>query len=211
MKYSTVLFDFDGTLFDTRESLVPVFQHAFAKVGLPFDEKETTHYMRIPLREIARINGIDGDRFLAFREGINESIVSEESRSLIKPFEGVFEEIFALKAQNIKLGIVTSNADGHVADILKRFDMDKLFDVVVGHDSYTRSKPDAEPINVAIQWLRAKRDEVVYIGDAMNDMLAAKNAEVDAILIDRFGEYEEGEYIKLSSLTGLTRLLLVER
>ena len=43
--YDIYLFDFDGTTFDTKESLVPVFKSAFAAIGMDCTPEQAHHYM----------------------------------------------------------------------------------------------------------------------------------------------------------------------
>ena len=112
-----------------------------------------------------------------------------------------------LKANKKTVGIVTSNAKDHVIDVLKRFDLVDYFDVIVGNKEAPTPKPSPEPILKALELLRIKdKNKVVYIGDSLNDALAAKNAKIKPILLDRLNEFRHiEEYEVISSLEDIVR------
>ena len=112
-----------------------------------------------------------------------------------------------LKANKKTVGIVTSNAKDHVIDVLKRFDLVDYFDVIVGNKEASTPKPSPEPILKALELLRIKdKNKVVYIGDSLNDALAAKNAKIKPILLDRLNEFRHiEEYEVISSLEDIVR------
>ena len=63
-----------------------------------------------------------------------------------------------------------------------------LIDVIVGMEDVKYSKPDAEPMIVCMEQLSANQADYIYFGDAYNDYLSAKNANVDFAFISRYGK-----------------------
>ena len=81
-----------------------------------------------------------------------------------------------------------------------------FFDVYVGNKEAPIPKPNPQPLNVALKMLSYKGDlkDVAYVGDAMNDVLAAKAAGITPILLDRDGIFPDGkDYIRIHSLKDL--------
>ena len=119
------------------------------------------------------------------------------------------DEFFSyLNKNKIRAGIVTSNNRAHVYDMFKEFGVPSgTFEIVVGNKEAEGTKPDPRPLLKALELADIKKEDfhkVVYVGDALNDALAAQNAGVDAILLDRnkeFGDYSE--YQKIYNLMEL--------
>ena len=58
-EYKLYLFDFDGTLADTFDSLINIFDYSFRKVGITnFDKSQISIFARYPLSETIKIMGI---------------------------------------------------------------------------------------------------------------------------------------------------------
>ena len=70
------------------------------------------------------------------------------------------------------------NKDAIPIEIFKK-GIDKYFKVAILADDTTKHKPDPEPIYKCLDKISIKPEEAIFIGDSINDYLAAKNAGVD--------------------------------
>ena len=79
------------------------------------------------------------------------------------------------------LGIVTGRPKEETLYVLRKFNVELLFDAIVAMDDYSpeKSKPNPYPIKLALEKLGVK--EAVYIGDGIDDIDAAKRAGIRAI------------------------------
>ena len=79
------------------------------------------------------------------------------------------------------LGIVTGRPRNEVLFALKKFGVEAFFDVVVAMEDYPaqRSKPDPFSLNLALEKLG--KETAVYVGDSVDDMKAAKLANMRPI------------------------------
>ena len=207
-QYKVYLFDFDGTLFDTLPSSIYVFKEAFKEKGITLNDDDVLGYTRVPIPETYRkiVPNYKEEDIVPFLNLITKLVCSKESNKLISIYGDTYETILDLKMCEATLGIVTSNNEHHVNDVLKLFDMDfGLFDVIVGNETEKEPKPSPKPILAAIKALREtfSKEEIVYVGDAINDVLAAENAGIDAILLDRNNEYSKEKYQIINSLSEL--------
>ena len=209
-QYKVYLFDFDGTLFDTLQSSIYVFKEAFKTKGVIVNEDDILHYTRVSIPSTYRkiVPSYKEEDIFPFLDLITELVNSRESNKRISIYEDTYDAIIDLKTSEAALGIVTSNNEKHVKDVLKMFDMDfGLFDVIVGNETVKETKPDPTPIITALKGIKEtfSKDEVVYVGDAINDVLAAHNAGIEAILLDRNNEYSKEEYTVIHSLSELLK------
>ena len=206
-RYKLYLFDFDGTLLNTKPALSYVFKVSYAHVGLEFDVKDTMEFARIPLIVgYERMNGKPED-FPEFCRFIEQSLDFPDALHSNSPFEETLEFLRYLKEQGIHAGIVTSNTKKHVHDVLNILNIPTdIFELYIGNKECEKHKPDPDPINKALQHskIHYDREDVVYVGDGINDTLSANAAGVDAVLIDRDNEFPESDkYIKIHNLLEL--------
>lgn len=207
-KYKLYLFDFDGTLFNTEKALIFIFKEAFGSVGIEVKAEDSIRISRQPLPVTYKELHGDESRIPEFIAKIDELVNSKKSVEYTDKFSDTLELMDYIKKNSINAGIVTSNNIVHVKDVLNYFDVPTdTFKIYVGNKETDKVKPDPGPILVALEKANYKDDlsSVVYVGDAMNDVKAAKNAGVSAILLDRNNEYPDGDYIKIHSLTELIK------
>lgn len=201
--YKCYLFDFDGTIVDSFESMVYIFLSALEKFGLKGEINEVLQYSRQPISKTFFDKGGKKEDLRDFFD-VTIGLLNEEI-NLYKNqlFEDTLSCVNALKEKGHKVGIVTSNSDSHVKEILEHLNVDpNIFDVIVGFEATDKHKPEAEPILKGMELLNVN-DGVVYIGDSLDDMKSAKNAKVDGILIERHNEYGDYKEEKITSLMEL--------
>lgn len=175
---NTIIFDFDYTLGDTTNGIVLSAQYALEQMG----EEERTY------EEIKKTIGLSlsetykkltgnmeearADRFFdLFKEKADEVMV--DSAEL---YPGVKELLVSLREQGYRIGIVTTKFAYRVRNIMKKFDAEDLFDVVIGVGDVTKVKPDPEGLLLAVEQLGVKIDDVLYVGDSFVDAQAAEAA-----------------------------------
>ena len=206
-KFQLYLFDFDGTLFDTIETSKYVFRKAYEFLGMPLDEDEVLQFTREPIPVSYQRMGAPIEKYDAFMEQIEKYLnTTKESIDLTDIYDDTYDTIIDLRMDEADLGIVTSNNVPHVRDILRKFDMQKdFFTVLVGNREAPNPKPSPEPILKALEMINYKGDkkDVCYVGDSLNDCIAAVNAGVVPILLDRNDEYKDAPYLRIRSLSEL--------
>ena len=200
------LFDFDGTLFDTLPSSEYVFKKAYENIGININVNDVIGWTREPIPDSYQRMGAPKEKFVSFMNDIEKYVNSQESVNLTEIYPDTYDTILDLKMVEADVGIVTSNNAPHVRDVLKKFDMQTgFFDVIVGNQEAPTPKPDPEPILKALKMIKYQGDkqDVCYVGDSINDCLAAVNAGIIPILLDRLDEYQDAPYLRIKSLKDL--------
>ncbi|MCQ2794868.1 MAG: HAD family hydrolase [Bacilli bacterium] len=187
-KYSLYLFDFDGTLFDTIESLKEIYKLTFAKYGIVPTKEDYTTFITLSLPRAMKYKGIDMKYQKEFCKFFNSNVLCDSVVRKTKLYPDSMKFMKFLEKSDIKYGIVSGSSKQRVYDVLDylKLDPNKLT-VCVGNESYKHAKPNAEPIKVALKkaGFKKRKNEVVYIGDAWQDEACAKAAGVDYINIKR--------------------------
>ena len=204
MQFSIYLFDFDGTLVDSRESLLPVFQAGYAVVGRSVSAEEASRWMHVSLPESFADSGVPQEDYPKVLEAIIAALDLPESIAMIKPFTETVAVMKRLIAQGKRVGIVSNNTATHIRLVLKQLGVDLPLDCVVGSDMFDRGKPSREPIDVALKILgETDRSSAVYVGDSLQDPECGHNAGIEGILVDRENVYPEYSGIRIASLDEL--------
>lgn len=196
MALSGIIFDVDGTLFDTNAMHVEAFQKAFESCGY-----------KIARDRLAPEIGKGGDNLVpdilgreaderdgeAIRRAQTAEFLRLTSERGVKPFPGVVELIEALRARGLKLAVATSGekkAFQHLCE-LAQINLEKLCDVVVTNADVQASKPAPDLIEVACEKLGLSEAECAMIGDTTHDAQSCKLAGVVCIGVTSGGNSEE--------------------
>lgn len=206
-KYKLYLFDFDGTVVDSFPSLYHVFDKAYKAVGITIQESDIPQLAREPLVVgYERFGGKEEDIPL-FAKVIEEAVDSHDATIETITFPDSEKFFCYVTEHQIPCGIVTSNKIPHVKDVLEYLNLPyDSFVVFVGNQEIENFKPHPEPILRALEFLnyQGSLKDVVYVGDGLNDMLAAKRAGVDAVLVDRSNEFPDSDdYVRIKGLMDL--------
>ncbi len=186
MNKKLVIYDFDGTLFDTYESLVLVYQRGFAAIGMECTKEECAHHMHHSLGETIMERKVPENLIPLFVEKIVDALDDDDVISLIKPFPETLDALKRCDKACCKLAIVTGNTTTHVHKVLKYYGWDEYFSCVIGSDICPETKPNPAPLNKALSSFPIiSKEEAVYIGDSLQDLEAAKRAGIDSYLVNR--------------------------
>ena len=100
---------------------------------------------------------------------------------LVEPCPGVMTVLEFLKQQDIPLALVSNGlGKGYGQDIVQKFGLDKYFGVTIFREDIRKSKPNPEPIILALSKLKDNYDDgdlIWYIGDRQKDVKAALRAD----------------------------------
>jgi phosphoglycolate phosphatase len=100
---------------------------------------------------------------------------------LVEPCPGIYSVLSFLKDKNIPMALVSNGlGKGYGDDIVRKFGLERYFSVTIFREDIRKSKPDPQPILLALGHLKdpLSADDVIwYIGDRHKDIAAVQNAE----------------------------------
>ncbi len=172
-----VLFDLDGTLADTIPLLLASMRAAYAAVGGdgPLD-RDWLRGMGMPLRsQFMHFESNDLQRVEALIAVYRDWQVANLA-AFVTEYAGIRELLGALQQGGHPVAVVTGKGDWMARMTLDHVDLLSPFDVIIGADATTRHKPDPEPLLLCAKRLGVPVSEALYVGDAPNDILAARAA-----------------------------------
>lgn len=181
-KIKAVLFDFDGTIFDTNKLILASWSAVFrTKRRAPKSEAEILASFGEPLLTTMEkwFPGETEECIRIYRD-YQKKIFFDQ----IELYPGMDELIRKLAALGFRLAIVTSRLTGSTVDTLEKYDLLRYFDTIVTCDDTVKHKPDPEPALLALERLGVSAEEALMIGDSRFDILCAHNAGVQATLVE---------------------------
>lgn len=177
-RYTTVLFDLDGTLLDSTRLILDSFHHTFAAHGLPAQpDEEFLAGVGTPLR-------IEFAKYCRSAEEIEAMIATYREYNflhhdrMVSAFPGAVDCVRALAGANVRLGIVTSKGRHGTKIGLELMTLNDVFEVLVCAEDVTKHKPDPEPVRHALEKLGVLPSETIFIGDSQHDMRSGRGAQV---------------------------------
>ncbi len=172
-----VLFDLDGTLADTIPLLLASMRAAYAAVGgMVPEERSWLRGMGTPLRaQFMHFESNNLARVEALIEVYREWQVAHLAE-LVREYDGIPALLADLQKAGHPIAVVTGKGDWMARLTLKQVGLLEPFEVIVGADATSRHKPDPEPLLLGAERLGVAAAGALYVGDAPNDVLAARAA-----------------------------------
>lgn len=178
-----VIFDLDGTLLNTIEDLRAAVNYALGLRNLPFRTTEQTlDSVGNGIRNLIRLSMSEGtpdadiDAALAdFRAYYGEHLMD-----LTQPYPGIPELLRDLKAQGIRIGVLSNKIDTASRRLIAHF-FGELVDVTLGERPGIPRKPDPTSCREMLERLGAQPENTLYVGDSDVDMMTAHNAGLKAL------------------------------
>lgn len=189
-----VLFDLDGTLFDTMPDFVHIFNLMRAQRDHGLLNDLDAFRRTIAKGNAAMIENALGlttdhkDFETIQQEFINQYVTIRGRYS--KLFDGFHTVLTTLDQMHIPWGIVTNRLEANIAPYLKIFALDARAHCLVGADTVGRGKPDPAPLLHAAKLLSVAPASCFYVGDFATDIIAAKAAGMRSVAVS-WG-YHEG-------------------
>lgn len=185
-----VVFDLDGTLVDTIEDIRSAINYALSAFeGSNITREECMRYVGHGLRKALAEAAIEHKARLIDEEDFSHMylLMMEYYRRhavvYSKPYDGIKELLQTLKAENIKLAILSNKRDELVKDIVNKLFEKDLFNLVLGQTDYLPLKPDPRALYKIFDDLSINKDDAIYIGDSEVDYKTAVNAAVAYVIV----------------------------
>ena len=178
MKYTTIVFDCDGTLLDTLTDLRNAVNYVLRAHDLP--ERS------VPEVKAALGNGVAHLMRQSLPDSISEAefntyldefkaYYGEHLQDYTAPYPGMLDVLDTLRAKGYKLAIVSNKIQEGITPLNKEYFGDRL-PVAIGERPGLQRKPAPDMVLQALKELGSTQDESIYIGDSEVDVATAKNS-----------------------------------
>ena len=194
-----VLFDKDGTLFDFRATWGVWAAQLFA---------DLTKGNPVLLGELSQALGFNAETFTFHPDSV---VVANTARDVAAVIAGVVPGwtpeamlehvnttaalvpqqppvplvplLSGLRAQGLKLGVATNDAEAPARSHLDRAQVTGLFDFIAGYDSGFGAKPDTGMLIGFCEAVALRPAQVVMVGDSPHDLIAGREAGMQTFAV----------------------------
>ena len=196
--YNGVLFDWDGTLADTRKVILTSFQKALESINVTtepeFIERQIGTGAAQTFKEILRKAGKPHDDKI-IKHLIEKKVEAEISLAdNVNLFPGAKELLKTLQGK-VKLALASMNNRTVIDDLLNKIHIKNCFNAIVAVEEVKKFKPDPEIFLKAAAKLHLDPEECLVIEDSIFGVQAAKNGEMACIAV-LTGVYSKSELEK---------------
>ncbi|MGC4364949.1 phosphoglycolate phosphatase [Hydrogenophaga sp. R2] len=207
-RFDLVLFDLDGTLIETAPEIADAVNDTLAAVGkASVTQQQVNDWIGHGTREllIQALAWCDGTSSNAVRHSADfsgiEAVFARHylarcgTRSHLYP--QVRETLTELRAQGVKLAVVTNKEDRYTRTVLDAHRLMPMLDRVISGDTLPVKKPDPAAIHHCLREFNVAPERALFVGDSSIDVATARNGGI-AVWALPYG-YNMGSPIEASS------------
>lgn len=196
----TVIFDLDGTLLNTIDTIAYYCNSALAKYG--FNKVSVDRYKKIVgngakllvERALDETGGWNTADFEAVFKEYN-ALYDADTLYLTEPYKGILGMLGGLKSEGYQTAVLSNKPDFATNDVVAAIFGEDMFDLVRGAVEGVPLKPAPDAVYDIMSILGATKDKTIFVGDTKVDIETGKNAGLFSIGV-LWGFRDEAELSK---------------
>jgi len=175
------IFDLDGTLTDSLESIQYCANYAIGTCGFePIPLEKYKLFVgdgadTLIKRCLAYSGDVEGEyfekAFLQYRIFFEKNCMYH-----VKPYDGIPETLEALKAAGVKLAVFSNKPHDEAIYVVETIFGKGYFDEILGQSDERPKKPSPDGVFYLAEKLGVDMDDIAYIGDTSTDMMTGTAA-----------------------------------
>ena len=177
MNYAEILFDLEGIIHDSRESILSSLRHTYKTFSLEVPSDDLlSRYLGPPLLDgFIKFGGFDKEKAAeacrVFRANYRAGAMYE-----CTPYDGILPLFAHLKEAKIPVAVASCKIEPFVKDIAEKLEYAPYFAAIAGASEDGSISTKAEVIGLALSRLNLPPKNVLMVGDRKDDILGAKEA-----------------------------------
>ncbi len=191
-QFDLIVFDWDGTLFDSTALITRSIQRACADLGVAVpSDRDASHVIGMGLVEALQhaAPGLPRERYADMGARYRHHYVAQQHELTL--FEGILPLLADLRARQHLLAVATGKSRGGLNEALQAVELRGMFDATRTADE-TASKPNPLMLNELMAELGVPAARTLMIGDTTHDLLLARNARTASVAVSYGAHPPEG-------------------
>ena len=192
--FDLIMFDLDGTLVETAPEIMDAVNDTLRHFELSeVTQTQVNDWIGHGTRELlvqaladrtaTSVEQVRQSELLARIVPVYNSFYQQRCGTRSRLYPHVRETLQALRAQAVKLAVVT-NKEGHYTQVVMNVHtLGPLFDAVVSGDTLATKKPDAAGVAHCLAQFGVTADRALFVGDSSIDAATARHAGVPVWLL----------------------------
>jgi phosphoglycolate phosphatase len=198
-RFDLVVFDWDGTLFDSTALIVRCIQAACRDIGVAVPgEQQAAYVIGLGLHDALQhaVPGLPRERYPELGQRYRHHYFASQDALVL--FPGTLDMLHALKARNHWLAVATGKSRRGLDEALQSVQLKGLFDGTRTADE-TAGKPNPLMLQQLMREFGADPQRTLMIGDTTHDLQMAVNAGTASVGVS-FGAHDHATFAELSPL-----------
>ena len=193
-----IVFDLDGVIFNISDAIKKAVEDAVEKYQIKVNIEDVLQEIALLIEklqnypvpqiilnsyDLLQVEFLQGMTFFKkLRVGIYLFNQFNKYKEDAEMYPGI-DKLISNLAQTKKLAILTNNKNTHAEEVLKKFELDNYFPLIIGFNEVAEVKPSPEGINKILKEWNFQPNEVVFIGDMTTDVMAGKAGNVKMVAV----------------------------
>ncbi len=182
------IFDLDGTLGDTRQSLVRSVEQTLARMELPpITEEQCISFVGNGARRLMEkaLTASGPENISRIEEGMEVygDIFDKNCTYGIRSYDGIHDVLDGMNQAGIKLAVLSNKPHRQTEKVVNAMFGADTFAYVQGQKETIPRKPDPAAFERIMERFDVSREECLYVGDSEVDVVAGKNAGIKTISV----------------------------
>jgi len=180
-RFDLIVFDWDGTLFDSTALIARCIQAACADVGTPVpSDRDASYVIGLGLAEALQHAApqLPRERYRELAERYRHHYFAKQADVVL--FDGTVEMLQALKARNHLLGVATGKTRRGLDEAMRTSRLHTVFDATRTADE-TEGKPHPRMLLELMREFGVAAERTLMVGDTTHDLQLAANAGAASI------------------------------
>lgn len=193
MNFDLIVFDWDGTLFDSTALIARCIQAACRDLGITVpSDRDASYVIGMGLAEALQHAApeLPRERYRELGDRYRHHYFARQHEVVL--FDGVVPMLHALKARHHWLGIATGKSRRGLDEALRAVQLEDVFDGTRTADE-TASKPDPRMLFELMRMFGVDGERTLMIGDTTHDLQLAANAGAAAVGVG-YGAHEHAAF-----------------
>lgn len=177
-------FDLDGTLTDSSLGITKAVSYSLKSFGIHVDDLTTLYnFIGPPLPESFR-------KYYGFSSHIAELATKKYREYYLvdgkfenRVYEGIEDLLVTLKEMGARLFVATSKPTALAEEVLEHFGLSKYFEYIGGSAPDDGRYKKVEVISWLLDQFQFEKEEVMMIGDHVDDILGASQNGIDSVAV----------------------------
>lgn len=179
MQKQLVIFDWDGTLFNSVGQIVASLQFAAQQHKQPLSDDAAKSIIGLGLPEVMQTLFPDvPELHSAILDSYAEHYVAHSQDD--QWFDGVGDMLHDLKQRGFKLAVATGKSRRGLDRVLAKTQSQDLFDITRAA-SETQSKPHPQMLQEILSYTGVAPEQAIMVGDSSYDLQMAQNIEMPRV------------------------------
>lgn len=176
----TIIFDFDGTIGDTRSLIVKTMQQTIQQLGLPTrTDDQCAAMIGLPLRQtFTDLIDMDDETADKCFNTYNELFNQNNKPGCVKAYPGVKETFEELYLMGLCIAIASSRGRESLEKYVKEMGISQYISYIVSANDVEKAKPSPDMVYKIFSHTQGHPDEVLVVGDTHYDIEMGHNAGV---------------------------------